>query len=67
MVGPDGPRDEVMLLYEVWLQSRPELLREVRRELRGRVLGCYCAPMECHGDILVRIANDWQLARPLDI
>ncbi|MEM2159611.1 MAG: DUF4326 domain-containing protein [Candidatus Nitrosotenuis sp.] len=26
-------------------------------ELRGRDLVCYCAPLECHGDILLAIAN----------
>jgi hypothetical protein len=66
-VGIDGPREEVMLLYETWLQSRPELIQDARRELAGKVLGCYCAPLECHGDVLVRIANGWQLARPLII
>ncbi len=66
-VGLDGSREEVMLLYEVWLQCRPELIRDACRELADKVLGCYCAPMACHGDVLVRIANGWQLARPLDI
>lgn len=66
-VGIDGPREEVMLLHEIWLESRPELIKQVRRELAGKVLGCYCAPLTCHGDVLVRIANAWQLARPLNI
>jgi hypothetical protein len=26
-------------------------------ELRGKVLGCWCAPKPCHGDVLVRLAN----------
>jgi len=66
-IGADGTREEVILMHEVWLQSMPELLKEVRRELKGKVLGCYCHPLMCHGDVLARIANDWQLIRPLDI
>lgn len=66
-VGVDGPREEVMQLYETWLQSRPELIQEARRELAGKLLECYCALMACHGDVLARIANGWQLARPLDV
>jgi hypothetical protein len=64
-LGPDGDRAEVLLLYEVWLQSRPDLIEEACRVLRGKVLGCWCDPMTCHGDILARIANNWQLALPL--
>ncbi|MDP2685239.1 MAG: DUF4326 domain-containing protein [bacterium] len=66
-VGIDGPREEVMLSYDIWVQNNPEFIKSVRRELPGKRLGCYCAPMMCHGDLLVRIANDWQLARPLII
>ena len=27
------------------------------RELRGKDLVCWCAPLPCHGDILLEIAN----------
>jgi len=30
----------------------------VKANLRGKILGCYCAPLACHGDILARIANE---------
>ena len=26
-------------------------------ELRGKVLGCFCAPKQCHGDLLAFMAN----------
>jgi len=65
--GIDGPRDEVILMHEVYLQGRPDLIKQARRELRGKILGCYCYPLSCHGNVLARIANDWQLARPLDL
>lgn len=26
-------------------------------ELRGRDLVCWCAPLSCHGDVLVELAN----------
>ena len=31
---------------------------KVKRELRSKVLGCWCKPGPCHGDILARIANE---------
>jgi hypothetical protein len=34
-----------------------EALMAALGELRGLVLGCWCAPRPCHGDVLVRLAN----------
>lgn len=51
-------RDEVIAQYEEWLKSQPQLVRAAKRVLRGKVLGCWCAPRKCHGDILLRIANE---------
>jgi len=55
-IGRDGTRDEVCEKYADWLQGQPDLLADIG-ELRGRVLGCYCAPDRCHGDELARLAN----------
>lgn len=32
-------------------------MREHLHELEGKVLGCWCAPLACHGDVLARLAN----------
>ncbi len=50
-------REEAVASYEKWLLSQPELIKQARAELRGKVLGCWCAPLACHGDILARVAN----------
>lgn len=54
-----GTRTESIEAYEKWLYlpSQRELLAQVKKELRGKVLGCYCKPLSCHGDVLARIAN----------
>ena len=57
-IGVDGTRDEVVWKYEMWLRSKPELLYAARKELRHKTLGCWCAPLACHGDILLEIANE---------
>ena len=64
-VGIDGNREEVLLLYENYLQHNPQLIRDACRELRGKVLGCWCSPLLCHGEVLTRIANGHQLCMPL--
>jgi len=30
---------------------------DVRRELKGKDLGCWCAPEPCHADVLLEFAN----------
>ena len=52
------PTSEVIPRYEQWLRSQPELVARVKRELRGKVLGCWCKPKPCHGDVLAKIANE---------
>lgn len=55
-IGPDGDRDQVIAAYEAHLRFSPELRKRLP-ELRGKVLGCWCAPQPCHGDVLARWAN----------
>lgn len=50
-------RDEAVERYEAWLLAQPDLVARVKKELRGKVLGCWCAPKRCHGHVLARIAN----------
>jgi len=56
-IGKDGNRQEVIEKYREWIQSRPDLLAAVVPELKGKVLGCWCAPAACHGDVLTILAN----------
>jgi hypothetical protein len=57
VVGRDGARGECIELYERWLLEN-EALMAALAQLRGKVLGCWCAPRTCHGDVLVRLANE---------
>lgn len=54
----ESDRAACLAQYEAWLLGQPELVARVRRELRGKVLGCWCAPRLCHGDVLARVANE---------
>lgn len=56
VIGRDGSRAEVIAKYEAWLGKQPKLLAKLS-ELRGKVLGCWCSPEACHGDVLARLAN----------
>lgn len=49
-------RETAIASYERWLQSQPRLM-DALPELRGLDLVCWCAPLPCHGDVLLRLAN----------
>lgn len=51
-------RQEAIEKYEQWIQTQPELIADVKQNLKGKILGCWCRPASCHGDILARIANE---------
>jgi hypothetical protein len=51
-------RNEAIDKYEVWVRSDPEKLRAIKKELRGKILGCWCSPKRCHGHVLAWIANE---------
>jgi len=57
-IGPDGDRDMVIERYRAWLLSQPDLVSRARRELAGKDLVCWCAPLACHGDVLIEVANN---------
>ena len=58
VVGKDGTREEVIAKHKAWLLSpeNEELMNQIH-ELKGKVLGCWCAPLPCHGDTLAELAN----------
>ena len=53
----DGTLAEVLVKYELYVRSRPELLERLP-ELAGMDLACWCVPAPCHGDVLVRLFNE---------
>lgn len=53
-------RAEVLRTYRAYITERLEKepgLRDALKELRGKTLGCWCAPLPCHADILVELLN----------
>lgn len=56
-IGKDGTRDEVITKYEQYVRSSPELMAALP-ELKDKVLGCWCKPKPCHGDVLVKLFEE---------
>lgn len=42
--------------FGVYLRQRPALVGAIRAELAGKHLVCWCSPLPCHADILLRVA-----------
>jgi hypothetical protein len=61
-IGRDGTREEVIIKYREWILTQPELLKQLP-ELYGKTLGCWCAPLPCHGDVLKELAEQQQLLK----
>jgi len=57
-IGVDGDRAQVIALYRASLRELPTIVvTALRAELRGKMLGCWCAPLPCHGDVLAAVAE----------
>ena len=47
-------------LYRDWVlySDEAEPLRNNLHTLKGKTLGCWCKPKQCHGDVLVELINN---------
>lgn len=50
-------RETLIRQYCEYLDAHPFLKEMARRELKGKDLVCWCAPMPCHADVLLELAN----------
>ena len=44
-------------MYTEYIMNKPELLKLIPKELKGKRLGCWCKPLPCHGDVLAELAD----------
>lgn len=56
VIGKEGTREEVIEKYRTKLLESTILLRDLH-ELKGKILGCWCKPLACHGDVLATLAD----------
>lgn len=48
--------DKCLELYEEYIRNSH--LYDELEELDGKVLGCWCKPAKCHGDILIKLLRE---------
>lgn len=57
-IGPDGDRAAVVAKFRDYVLRRMKSDRAWAarvRAMKGKRLGCWCKPKECHGDVYVEI------------
>lgn len=47
-------REQAVDMYKEWIKNKPELIEKLP-ELKDKVLGCWCKPLACHGDVLLEL------------
>jgi hypothetical protein len=57
-IGKDGTRSEVIAKHKKYILNNRELLSKIK-DLRNKKLGCFCKPLQCHGDILAELADNY--------
>lgn len=60
-IGEDGTREEVIEKYKAYLYDRISWdghFKERVESLRGCVLGCFCKPQACHGDVIKEFLDE---------
>lgn len=48
-------RGEVVNAYEEWARSQPLVLKQIKALPRNAILGCWCKPLACHGDVIIKL------------
>jgi hypothetical protein len=56
-LGTDGNRDELCDGYIEYYKHKRSLHSKII-DLKGKVLGCHCHPLRCHGDYLKKIVDE---------
>lgn len=55
-------RDESIRMYRVWFHKRltdPWFHGRVM-ELKGKILGCWCVPLPCHGNVIIEYLENYE-------
>ena len=72
VVGRYGNRETVCIKFKAWMitgktfgcieatESKRQWILNHLEELRGKVIACWCAPKDCHGNVYDELLTDRQ-------
>lgn len=56
VIGRDGTRADVIAKYAEWAPAQPHIVAALP-QLVGKDLVCWCAPLRCHGEVLLEMVR----------
>ena len=59
IIGKDGNREEVIRKFEEHARNNQSLLHFISLLHKDAILGCWCAPEKCHGDIIIKLWKEF--------
>lgn len=60
VIGRDGSREEVIKKFEHFARANQDVLNAIKGLKENDVLGCWCKPLACHGDVIVKLFNEFK-------
>lgn len=58
VIGKDGTREEVIAKFEQYARANKDVLAIIRMLSEHTVLGCWCKPLACHGDVIIKLWSE---------
>ena len=61
----DGSREEILIKYETYIRDRlnnDNILKDNLLNLKNKNLGCWCYPELCHGNILLKLIEEYSIS-----
>ena len=52
---------EILAQYETWLRQKikeDQNTKENLLKLKGKRIGCWCKPLPCHVDVIIKLINE---------
>lgn len=65
IIGKDGTREQVVQMFEDYARNNHELLSAIKKLPEDAILGCFCFPEPCHGDIIVKLWHELHIKESL--
>lgn len=55
VIRPAVSREICIAEYETWARSQAGIMKRIEALPADAVLGCWCHPLPCHGDVIIKI------------
>ena len=55
IIGRDGTREDVVAKYEIYARNLPIIMKAIGQLKENDILGCFCKPLACHGDVIIKL------------